>query len=279
MIAAEDPQQPGQERTHMTTGVDQTLAERWTWWHAEREEKLRQPHGWLSLTGLHWLTDGPRELPGVPGTWRVRAGRAEVTASAADGLVVHGRLLTGTDGVTVPDDEAVTFAKFGDVAVEVIVRSGRYGIRVRDPHSPLRQGFTGVPTFPVSADWVIDARLDRYPVPRDIEIDTAQQGLTGIESAIGELRFSAGGAEHSLLAFAADDGVTVLFTDATSGRSTAPWRALWAEVAPEQDTVRLDFNRAVNMPSAFSDYGTCPKPPAGNDLSVAVEAGEQLPLR
>ncbi|HEY4017810.1 MAG TPA: DUF1684 domain-containing protein [Pseudonocardiaceae bacterium] len=261
----------------MTTGVDESLAARWAWWHAEREEKLRQPHGWLSLTGLHWLTDEPQEFPGVPGSWRVSEGRAEVTATTADGLAVHGRRLSGTDGMTVPDDGATTFAEFGDIAVEVIMRSGRYAIRVRDPHSPLRQGFTGVPTFPVSADWVITAHLDRYPVPRDVRIDTAQQDLTGVESAVGDVRFTAGGTEHSLVAFAADDGITVLFTDATSGRSTAAWRALWVEVAPEETTVRLDFNRAVNLPSAFSDYGTCPKPPAGNELSIAVEAGEQNP--
>jgi hypothetical protein len=157
------------------------------------------------------------------------------------------------------------------------VRSGRYGIRVRDPHSPLREGFTGVPTFPVSEDWVIDARLDRYPTPLDLEIDTAQEDLTGVESAVGVLRFSAGGQEHALVAFADDDGVTVVFTDATNGVSTAPWRALWAAVTPDQDIVRLDFNRAVNLPSAFSDYGTCPKPPEGNALSIAVEAGERRP--
>ena len=265
--------------SHMTTGVDDGLAAHWAWWHAEREERLRQPHGWLSLTGLHWLTDEPRGFPGVPGSWRVHEGRAEVTASAADGLIVHGRRLSGTDSVHVPDDEASTFAEFGDVAVEVIVRSGRYGIRVRDPHSPVRKGFTGVPAFPVSEDWVIDARLDRYPAPRDVEIDTAQEDLTGIESAVGVLRFGAAGQEHALVAFADDDGVTVVFTDATSGVSTAPWRALWAAVAPGQDIVRLDFNRAVNLPSAFSDYGTCPKPPAGNALGIAVEAGEKCPTR
>ena len=261
----------------MTTGVDEGLAAHWAWWHAEREERLRQPHGWLSLTGLHWLTDEPGTFPGLPGSWRAHEGRAEVTATASDGLVVHGRVLNGTDSIAVPEDDAATFAEFGDVAVEVIVREGRYGIRVRDPHSPVRQGFTGVPTFPLRPDWVITARLDRYPAPREIRIDTAQQGLTGIESAVGELSFTAGGAEHSLVAFAADEGITVLFTDATSGSTTSAWRALWAEVAPGEDTVQLDFNRAVNMPSAFSEYGTCPKPPAGNELSVAVEAGEKIP--
>lgn len=48
--------------------------------------------------------------------------------------------------------------------------------------------------------------------------------------------------------------------------------------APGPDgTVRLDFNRAVNLPCAYTDLATCPLPPAENRLPVAVEAGEQTP--
>jgi hypothetical protein len=262
----------------MTTGVEETLAARWAWWHAEREQKLRAPYGWLSLTGLFWLTEQHREFPGVPGSWRVNGDKAEVSATASAGLVVSDRVLDGTADIALPEDGSTTFAGFGRAAIEMIVRAGRYGIRIRDPRSPLRSAFTGVPTFPVNSEWVITARLDRYPTPRELTIDTAQDGLVGVESAIGELRFRAGGADHSLIAFAGDDGITVVFSDATNGVSTASWRALWAETAPDADTVRLDFNRAVNMPSAFSDYGTCPKPPAGNKLGIAVEAGERTPV-
>ena len=44
-----------------------------------------------------------------------------------------------------------------------------------------------------------------------------------------------------------------------------------------QQAVTLDFNRAVNLPCAYTDFATCPLPPAGNRLPVAVEAGEQTP--
>ncbi|HEX3780358.1 MAG TPA: DUF1684 domain-containing protein [Pseudonocardiaceae bacterium] len=287
----------------MTTGVEETLAARWAWWHAEREEKLRAPHGWLSLTGLHWLAEQPGEFPGVPGQWRVEGGKARVSASASAGLIVDGRVLDGTAEVLVPDDGAVTFAEFGGTefgkvelgktesgetgipagrddraAIEVIVRSGRYGIRIRDPKAPLRLAFTGVPAFPVSGQWVLTARLDRYPTACEMVVDTAQNGLTGTELAIGELRFRAAGLAQSLIAFAdGDDGITVVFSDVTSGVSTAPWRALWVALTDE-DSLQLDFNRAVNFPSAFSDYGTCPKPPAGNVLNIPVEAGERKPV-
>ncbi|MNY79555.1 hypothetical protein D3C86_2202340 [compost metagenome] len=69
----------------------------------------------------------------------------------------------------------------------------------------------------------------------------------------------------------------MLFTDATSGKTTyAANRSL--TVAPAADgTARLDFNRAVNLPCAYTDLATCPLPPAENRLAVAIEAGEQIP--
>jgi len=39
----------------------------------------------------------------------------------------------------------------------------------------------------------------------------------------------------------------------------------------------LDFNRAYSPPCAFTDFATCPLPPAPNRLSVAIEAGELDP--
>ena len=39
----------------------------------------------------------------------------------------------------------------------------------------------------------------------------------------------------------------------------------------------LDFNRATNLPCAYTQFATCPLPPAENRLPVAVEAGEQIP--
>jgi len=41
--------------------------------------------------------------------------------------------------------------------------------------------------------------------------------------------------------------------------------------------VAIDFNRAINMPCAYTDFATCPLPPASNTLAFAVEAGEQVP--
>ena len=45
----------------------------------------------------------------------------------------------------------------------------------------------------------------------------------------------------------------------------------------EDGSAVLDFNRAVNLPCAYTDLATCPLPPAGNHLPFPVEAGEKTP--
>jgi uncharacterized protein (DUF1684 family) len=41
--------------------------------------------------------------------------------------------------------------------------------------------------------------------------------------------------------------------------------------------VTLDFNRAINLFCAYTDFSTCPIPPPENRLPVAIEAGEKIP--
>jgi len=51
----------------------------------------------------------------------------------------------------------------------------------------------------------------------------------------------------------------------------------WLVPDSDRGPVTLDFNRAVNLPCAFTDLATCPLPPAENHLQIAVEAGEKIP--
>jgi uncharacterized protein (DUF1684 family) len=41
--------------------------------------------------------------------------------------------------------------------------------------------------------------------------------------------------------------------------------------------VVLDFTRATSLVCAYTDFATCPLPPAGNRLPMAGEAGEKIP--
>ncbi|HEY4768727.1 MAG TPA: hypothetical protein VII26_07345, partial [Candidatus Limnocylindria bacterium] len=41
-------------------------AERVVAWRRLREDRLRSPHGWLALVGLHWLTPGDNHFGAHP---------------------------------------------------------------------------------------------------------------------------------------------------------------------------------------------------------------------
>jgi len=78
-----------------------------------------------------------------------------------------------------------------------------------------------------------------------------------------------------------DDGLFIVFRDATAGKTTyPPGRFLFVEGKPKPgETFFLDLNRAYNPPCAFSEFTTCPLPPKQNILKTAVEAGEKYPPR
>jgi uncharacterized protein (DUF1684 family) len=97
---------------------------------------------------------------------------------------------------------------------------------------------------------------------------------------VGEVVFEHDGDQHRLVAWGEDDAsLWILFRDATSGVTTyAANRQLVVDPPAADGSVRIDFNRAFNMPCAYTGFATCPVPPAANTLMFAVEAGEQLPL-
>jgi uncharacterized protein (DUF1684 family) len=74
-------------------------------------------------------------------------------------------------------------------------------------------------------------------------------------------------------------GLALLFHDATNDVTSAPWRTVVTEAPDPEGNLVVDFNRAVNLPFAFSDHGTCPAPVSGNRIAVAVTAGEKRPER
>ncbi|WP_232664776.1 DUF1684 domain-containing protein [Pseudonocardia sp. TRM90224] len=261
------------------------LQESWNVWHAEREAELSTPHGWLSLTALHWLDTEPTSFDGLPGTWSATPDGVVITATAADGLVVRTvtepRLVDGTVTLHPVDGLPGSLVEAGDLLIEVVRRTDSHAIRVRDPHAITRTAFTGVPAFPVEERWVVDATFEPYAEPRPITVGALVEGLNHHLTAVGVVRFTIDGEQHQLVALPGKDGgLSLHFRDATAGVSTYPGGRSVRTADPAADgSVKIDLNRLTNLPCAFTDYATCPLPPEGNVLSVAVEAGERSPLR
>ncbi|HEX5090428.1 MAG TPA: DUF1684 domain-containing protein [Nocardioides sp.] len=245
--------------------MDELVGE-WQAWREERERGLRAPHGWLAITAIHWLTDESQRFDDVPGSWTGRDHEASVSLAAGESLSLDGRVLgTGTHRIGPFDDLGLRLA-FGDAVAQVAARDDQVILRPRHPDSPNLTAYRETPCYPPDLDWVLRARYEPYAEPDG--------------DAIGEVAFEHGGSAHRLVAWDADDGsLWLLFRDATSGVTTyAALRQLVTAPPAPDGTVELDFNRAYNLPCAYTDFATCPVPPPANTLPFAVDAGEQIPL-
>ncbi len=259
------------------------LQTEWDAWHSAREAELATPHGWLSLRSLQWLTPEPSPAEGVPGLWSATPDGVVITATPADDLVVRSvrepRRVDGTVTLHPVDGKPGTLVEHGDLVVEVVRRTDTHALRLRDPAAATRTAFTGVPAFPVDERWVLEATFQPYVEPRRITVGAVVEGLSHFPTAVGDVTFRVDDQEQRLVALAGPDGALSLhFRDATSGVSTYAGGRILKTAAPGPDgELTLDLNRVVNLPCAFTEFATCPLPPAGNTLTVAVEAGEKLP--
>ncbi|MHA7279719.1 DUF1684 domain-containing protein [Arthrobacter sp. MDT2-2] len=273
----------------MTTTTAQTAEERWLRFRQARNTVLAEPHGWLTLTSFQWLGDEPAALELVPGLWRAAGDTASLTAHSADALtdLSTGRLVEGTLTAVLADEESLMWVAHGSadgrrVVVELARRAGRYAIRTRDAESPVLAAFTGVPVFDYDPGLVVVGRFEPYDEPREERIRTAHPDVPGTSSIVGDVVFSlpGGNREFRLCASQEDAGsLAITFHDRTNGSTTAPWRKVAARRPRPDGTVLLDFNRAINYPSAFTPYGTCPMPVSANVVDAPIEAGEKDPLR
>jgi uncharacterized protein (DUF1684 family) len=276
--------------TPTTTAQGTDPVETWTAWHTEREALLREPHGWLSLTGLHWLTSTAAAYPDLPGSWRATDDggveittetTTETTTAAADELEIDGATVDGTVRIEPKDGQPGVLVTVGARRVEVIRRTDSYALRVRDPLAITRTAFDGVPSYPVEARWVVTGRYEPYPAPSPITVDAVVEGLHHYFTAVGEVHFDIDGQQQTLVALPGKQGgLSLHFRDATSGQETYGGGRILAVGDPAEDgTVVVDLNRTVNLPCAFTAFATCPLPPEGNTVTVPVAAGERTPPR
>jgi uncharacterized protein len=256
------------------------FTQEWQTWKATRERDLAAEYGWLALVSLDWLGDTPRSYPGLPGLWWQEAdGSAAYVDPQGVQMSHEGAPVTGVHRFELVNSGPGTRVVAGDLEIEVARRSG-YLIRVHDPKAQVLRDFHGVPAYGPNPDWVLSGRFEAFDEPRPTTVGAVVPGLTHVYQAQGVVRFEHDGAEYTLTAFngKTPGAFNILFTDATSGVTTYPANRSLAVAKPAADgSVTLDFNRAVNLPCAFTDFATCPLPPDGNHLPFAVEAGEQLP--
>lgn len=265
---------------HDTPADLDVFARDWRDWHRAREARLADPHGFLAVTGLHWLGEEPQRFADAPGAWSTGADGVVVLLDDGEELVVDGTPVRGEHRFGVIPERGGVNAVWGDAVIEVARRGGHDIVRPRHPDAPLLTAFTGTPAYAPHPRWVVTGRYTAFEEPRPTTVGAAVEGLEHVYDAPGRVEFELDGRELTLTAFPGHGpgGLLVLFTDATSGITTyAANRALSIGTPSPDGAVVLDFNRATNLPCAYTDLATCPLPPAENRLPVAIEAGERIP--
>jgi len=234
----------------------------WHAWHAAREKTVLAPYGIAANTGTTWLSADPQPVPGLPGEWAVRDGRAV-------DLQHHLALAPGEERAR------------GDQLIKVIApRPGTIAVRVFDPAAPKRSGLNGIEAFPPDPAWVLQGRFEPAASGSVIAIQHAD-GVTTDDRLAGQVEVTIARQQLRLAAWPSAEAGTFefTFTDATNGVSTQQFRFLAFTAWDSAGVVELDFNRAYLPPCAFGEGYLCPIPPASNRLPFAVEAGERFPLR
>lgn len=260
-------------------------------WRAQRVSSLTADDGWLTLAGLFWLAEGPNTFGRSPasslrlenaalapecGYFLLRQHRVRFIARPGSGVTHAGRPVTELD-LTSDAAGQPTVLESGSLRFFVIDRAGNLGVRVRDLDSPRRTGFRGLDYFPVSTDWVLDARFVPYEPVRHLRIVNIL-GMEVDSISPGAVVFMKDGHEWRLdtvLEQPGDSQLFIMFADSTSGHETyGAGRFLYIPL-PTAGRARLDFNQAYNPPCALNDFATCPLPPQQNRLPLRVDAGEK----
>lgn len=262
---------------------DQTATEHW---REQMERSLRAETGWLALAGLFWLVPGvnrvgsdrsnqivlPDSAPASLGSFTLQDSQVTFTADPGASVTINGEP-AATATLRSDREDTPDLVATGSLAMHVIQRGERYGIRLRDANHPARERFAGRRWFAVQDAYRISATFVPYEPPKPVTI-TNILGDTSDELSPGYVEFTLHGQQCRLEASSAQRGLFFVFRDQTSGIQSYPAARFLVTAPPEHGRVLLDFNRAYSPPCAFTPYATCPLPSPHNHLPVAVEAGE-----
>ena len=146
------------------------------------------------------------------------------------------------------------------------------------PQSPLtpeqKETFFGLNYYSINEDLRLNLEIAVFENQQSIDMQTSTGDLRTF-IRYGQIHFSVDGVAASLTVYSSDHGFFIPFVDSQAGIETyGAGRYLDPELN-EDGTLNVDFNLAYNPYCAYNDLYSCPIPPAENQLSVAIKAGEK----
>jgi uncharacterized protein (DUF1684 family) len=269
-------------------------------WRAEHAADLKKPAGWLSLTGLEWFEAGDNSLgsasdnkihlsersPAHLGILRLTGDKVELLAPALgfpEGFEVAGApAKQQIIPVEADNDRNAPHLTIGTLNMYVIRRADRFALRVKDSRAPALVGFHGLHWYAPDEKYRVTAKWIPYTPAKSVTLDTLA-GTKYDQPIPGVAEFLLLGKTYRLEPVLEDPASTQLFfilRDTTSTTTTYRACRFLYTVLPDHGlerpgTLVLDFNRLENPPCAYTPYSTCPLPPAGNRLAIALPVGEK----
>jgi uncharacterized protein len=269
-------------------------------WRAQHKADLLKPDGWLSLTGLEWLTPGDNSFGSAADN---KIHLAAGSPSHVGVLHLEGETVTlnppaegfptGLQVEAAPaksqalraeanNDKVSPHLTIGTLNMYVIRREARFALRIKDSHSPAITGFHELkwyapdPTYRVSAHWT------PYNPHQTITLATLV-GTNYDQPVPGAAEFTLQGKSYRIEPVLEDPTVAKLFfilrdttsTTTTYGACRFLYTGFPSNGLDKAGELVLDFNRLENPPCAYTPFSTCPLPPPGNRLPIALPVGEQ----
>lgn len=256
-------------------------------WHANRIEALHRDQGWLTLTGLYWLSEGeqmfgsgerarvrfPRgSIPEIAGIFELKADTVHIRVAGDLGIRdQNGRLVS--DRVIYADGRA-TELTYRTLTWFVIQRDDLYGIRLYDDNSPHLQHFDGIDRYETDPRWRIEAEFTPGEEGATMLIENVLGQMVEYDVA-GTLSYTVDDYQANMVALGTGERLFIPFADATSGTETYPGgRFLYIDRPRAGEPAIIDYNVSYNPPCAINPHTTCPLPPPQNRLPFAIRAGE-----
>jgi uncharacterized protein (DUF1684 family) len=270
-------------------------------WRVQHASELQKPAGWLSLTGLDWLTEGDNAFgsaadnsihlaansPAHLGILHLENKAVQLLPPkggdfAPDFMVAGAPAQKQLIPVSPDDDKSAPHLTIGSLNMYVIQRADRFALRVKDSKSPVLVGFHGLKWYAGDPAYHVIAKWIPYSPAKTITLATLA-GTTYDAPVPGVAEFTLQGKTYRLEPVLEDPKATQLFfvlRDPTSSTTTYHACRFLYTVLPDHGldkpgTLSLDFNRLENPPCAYTPYATCPLPPPGNRLPIALPVGEK----
>jgi uncharacterized protein len=247
----------------------------------QRTEVVRGKRGPVSFVWGNHVANAGQRVPGAPGLWSpLPNGEAGllVEAKASEGIVIDGRTVDGSAKLMSGPDHPASVAYFPNGAEGVIFSydKKRFALQVWNPKSVWAQQFSHIEAFDWSADWIVEARIEKVTDGRTVAITHHRNPIPVERPVAAKATLQIGGAELTLYGTRYGDTYMFHFTDATSGHvSYASGRAVHTPW-DRSGAVSIDFNYARLLPCSFSRAWNCPIPAMENRLRVPVDAGERF---